>query len=165
MAKEYGDLFKVLEIKEVRFIDSHESLLSMDGWSGDDNKVNLNNSVAVARDDPERRGELFVVHTRYEMVFSEKQENSEEDKVFFKAVYILELTYESKKPEEVLELFEDEKLKKIFFNKQLNHDLWPILRSRIMSAFSNHSLKPVVLPWIRPLKKSGVASTTSPKSE
>ncbi|SHL34504.1 hypothetical protein [Fibrobacter sp. UWEL] len=165
MSKNSDKLLKLLEINDVRFIDSHESLLSMDGWSGEDDKVNLNNSVAVARDDPERRGEFFVVHARYEMTFSEKQKDGEESKDFFKAVYILEVVFKSKKPEEVLKLLEDEELKKFFFKKQLNHTLWPILRARIMNAFSNHSLKPLVLPWLKPLKESGEKSSTSPKSE
>lgn len=165
MVKKTDELLKLLIFKDVRFIDSHESLLSMDGWSGDDDAVGLNNSVAIVRDDPEQKGNLFVVHPRYEMTFSEKQKDSDESKEFFKAVYILEVVFKSEKPEEVLKLLEDEELKKFFFKKQLNHTLWPILRARIMNAFANHSLRPVVLPWLSPLKESGEKSTTSPKSE
>lgn len=146
-------LLKLLNVKDIRFIDSHETLLSLEGWSGDDDAVSLNNSISVARNDPERKDDLFIVHPRYEMMFSEKQAEGAEAKQFFRAVYVLEVVFKSENPEEVEKMFKDENVKKFFFKNQMNHTLWSILRSRVMNAFSNHSLKPIVLPWIQPIKK------------
>lgn len=140
-------MLDILKVKDIRFIDSHETSLSKEGWSGEDDNVSLNNSISIARDDPKRDGELIMVHPRYEMIFSENEKD------FFRAVYILEVTYQSSDPDEAMKLFEMDGVKKYFFKTQMNHDLWPVLRSRIMNAFANHSLKPIVLPWIQPLKK------------
>jgi|GEM_PF-6632960 len=142
-----------LKVKDVRFVDSHETLLSLDGWSGDDDAVSLNNSISIARNDPERKDDLFIAHPRYEMIFSERGKDGDENKNFFRAVYILEVTLSSDKPELIEKLLQDDALKKFLFKEQLNHTLWSILRSRIMNAFANHSLKPVMLPWLSPLKK------------
>lgn len=143
---EVRKMLDILKVKDIRFVDSHETLLSLDGWSGDDDAVSLNNSISIARNDPERKDHLFIAHPRYEMTFSENETD------FFRAVYILEVTYQCTDPDEVMKLFEVGEVKKYFFKTQMNHDLWPILRSRIINAFANHSLKPIVLPWLLPIK-------------
>lgn len=67
---------------------------------------------------------------------------------FFKAEYILSVSFSSSNVTRVLELLENKEIKDMFLQKQMNRTLWSILRGTLLDAFNRHSLQPVVLPWI-----------------
>lgn len=136
------------DIKDIRFLESHEKVLSEENWSGNDDNLNLKTSIGLAKNDPVINGDLFTLHPRYEMTFSEN------DQEFFKAAYILAFTVKSKDVAKTKEMLDDGNMLTFFVGKQLHHIVWPILRSRIINACANLSLKPIILPWTKPIKAS-----------
>ena len=104
--------------------------------------IKTESGQAVALDDPAVSGNLISFRMKYVFKFFC------DDNPYFKAEYIVMISFTATDVNKAVELLKDEETKKIFLEKQVFRTLWTILRATIMNAFNRHSLPPVQLPWI-----------------
>ena len=142
MKEDFIELIKLLELKEIRFIDSHETVLDSINPK-DESNISINTEQLIPIDDPQYTENKMICRPKYSFTFS-LNENK-----YFKCEYILMVVFNCKDIKKVQELFQSNETKDFFFGHQMNRTLWTILRSTVMNAFNRHSLQPVVLPWIK----------------
>jgi len=142
MATNFQELIKLLQLQEIRFMDSHESVLQVINNINDNTKVLIKTEQAFRQKDPIINDNIIVFCPKYVFTFFI------EDKLFFKCEYIISISFKTDDSKKVQALLEDKETKNIFLTQQLNKTLWSILRGTIMDAFNRHSLRPVVLPWV-----------------
>lgn len=142
MKEKFQQLIRLLQLIDIRFMDSHETVLCMPHNLNFENEIAIESGQAFAKEDPVITEDLIYFRVKYVFKFSS------EKKQYFKTEYVIMISFKSENIQKVSELLKDEELKKIFVEKQLNRTLWTILRGTIMDAFNRHSLPPVQLPWI-----------------
>ena len=142
MKEKFQQLIKMLQLFDVRFMDSHESVLCLPDNLALGKEIEIESGQAFAKEDPVVTEESIFFRVKYVFKFLC------EKKVYFKTEYVVMISFKSKDVQKASELLKDEDLKKFFVEKQLNRTLWTILRGTIMDAFNRHSLPPVQLPWI-----------------
>lgn len=142
MKDEFFELIKIFDLKDIQFIDSHESVLSSIKTKGDV-KVSVKTDQMIPVEDPKFENDNMICHPKYVLSFEM------DNKVFFKCEYILIVVFKCKDLKRAQELLGEEENKNFFFGQQMNRTVWTILRSVVMDAFNRHSLKPVILPWIK----------------
>lgn len=142
MNEDYKELLSLLDLKDIKLLDSHERLVAISDSYNEEN-VNVNTEQMIPVNDPVFEEDCMRVHPKYVFTFSVG------DVIYFKCEYILLASFYCKNPERVKELLKIEEVKSIFLGSQMNRTLWSILRGIVMDAFNRHSLKPVILPWIK----------------
>lgn len=142
MNENFKTLIQSLDLRDIKIIDSHETVYSFPNPE-DKTKVSIKTDQLFPNDDPKIKDETVVFRPKYIFTFSI------ENDVFYKAEYILLVSFFSKDVNNVEKLLADEDLKKIFLGQQLNRTLWSILRGVVMDGFNKHSINPVILPWIK----------------
>ena len=142
MKEKFQQLIKLLQLVDIRFMDSHESVLCLPENLSLGKEISTESGQAFAKEDPVVNEDMIFFRVKYVFAFSC------EKKPYFKTEYIVMISFRSAEVQKAAELLKNEELKKIFVEKQLNHTLWTILRGTIMDAFNRHSLPPVQLPWI-----------------
>lgn len=142
MKEKFQQLIRLLQLIDIRFMDSHETVLCMPYNLNFENEIAIESGQAFAKEDPVINEDSICFRVKYVFKFSS------EKKQYFKTEYVIMISFKSENIQKVSELLKDEELKKIFVENQLNRTLWTILRGTIMDAFNRHSLPPVQLPWI-----------------
>ena len=71
-----------------------------------------------------------------------------DDKVFFEAEYVLFIVFLIKDKSKIESLLQNEEIKKVFIEKQIDKLIWSYLRGIVMDAFNKHSLRPIPLPLV-----------------
>ena len=132
----------MLQLFDVRFMDSHESVLCLPDNLALGKEIAIESGQAFAKEDPVVKEDSIFFRVKYVFKFLCAK------KAYFKTEYVVMISFKSKDVQKASELLKDEELKKFFVEKQLNRTLWTILRGTIMDAFHRHSLPPVQLPWI-----------------
>lgn len=140
MNQDFQALISQLSLTEVRFLDSHESVLADEPPLG--TGVTIDSAQAFANDDPLVNGNAMIFRMKYMFNFSVGK------KVFFKAEYVAAINFTAQDPKQVKKLLSNSEVKDLFYKKQLTRTMWSILRGTIMDAFNRHSLHPVQLPWM-----------------
>ncbi|PWJ35829.1 hypothetical protein [Fibrobacter succinogenes] len=142
MQEKFQELIKLLQLFDIRFMDSHESVLCLPDNMTLGKEIEIESGQAFAKDDPVVNEDSILFRVKYVFKFScEKKE-------YFRTEYVVMFSFKSADVQKAAELLKIEKLKKIFVEKQLSRTIWTILRGTIMDAFNRHSLPPVQLPWI-----------------
>lgn len=142
MQEKFQELIKLLQLFDIRFMDSHESVLCLPDNLALGKEIAIESGQAFAKEDPVVNEEVIFFRVKYVFKFScEKKE-------YFKTEYVVMFSFKSADVQKAAEFLKDEELKKIFVEKQLSRTIWTILRGTIMDAFNRHSLSPVQLPWI-----------------
>lgn len=142
MKEKFQQLIRLLQLFDIRFMDSHETVLCSPDNLNLENEIEIESGQAFAKEDPVINEDSICFRVKYVFKFSS------EKKQYFKTEYVIMISFKSENIKKVSELLKDDELKKIFVEKQLNRTLWTILRGTIMDAFNRHSLPPVQLPWI-----------------
>lgn len=142
MKEQFQQLIEILQLIDIRFMDSHESVLCLPENLSLGKEITTESGQAFANEDPVINEDMLFFRVKYVFTFSC------EKKPYFKAEYIVMISFKSANVQKAAELLKDDELKKIFVEKQLSRTLWTILRGTIMNAFNRHSLPPVQLPWI-----------------
>ena len=142
MQEKFQELIKLLQLFDIRFMDSHESVLCLPDNLTLGKEIAIESGQAFAKEDPVFNENVIFFRVKYVFRFScEKKE-------YFKTEYVVMFSFKSDDVQKAAELLKDEELKKIFVEKQLSRTIWTILRGTVMDAFNRHSLPPVQLPWI-----------------
>ena len=141
MNENFKELIGLLDLRDIKLIDSHETVLSYPDQKN--NEVSINGEQLFPKDDPKNSDNLLIFRPKY--VFSFSIENN----VFYKCEYIFLVSFSYKDLSKVQTLLEDKETKELFLNKQINRTLWSIVRGIVMDGFNKHSLKPVILPWVK----------------
>jgi hypothetical protein len=142
MQEKFQELIKLLQLFDIRFMDSHESVLCLPDNLALGKGIEIESGQAFAKDDPVVNEDSILFRIKYVFKFScEKKE-------YFRTEYVVMFSFKSANVQKAAELLKIEKLKKIFVEKQLSRTIWTILRGTVMDAFNRHSLPPVQLPWI-----------------
>ena len=142
MEEKFKQLIQLLQLADIRFMDSHESVLRIPENILPDSNTSLESGQAFDKDSPIITGDCLLFRVKYVFSFLNNKEP------YFKAEYIVNIFFEASDIKKAQELLQDEEVKKIFLEKQLTHTMWPILRGTLMNAFSRHSLNLCMLPWI-----------------
>ena len=142
MKEKFQQLIKMLQLFDVRFMDSHESVLCLPDNLALGKEIAIESGQAFAKEDPVVKEDSIFFRVKYVFKFLCAK------KAYFKTEYVVMISFKSKDVQKASELLKDEELKKFFVEKQLNRTLWTILRGTIMDAFNWYSLPPVQLPWI-----------------
>ena len=142
MNENFQELIRLLQPGDIRFTDSHETVLCLPENLTLGKPIKTESGQAVALDDPAVSGNLISFRMKYVFKFFC------DDNPYFKAEYIVMISFTATDVNKAVELLKDEETKKIFLEKQVFRTLWTILRATIMNAFNRHSLPPVQLPWI-----------------
>lgn len=141
MNENFKKLIGLLELKDIKLIDSHETVLSYP--IQDDKEISIHGEQLFPKDDPKNTDDLLIFRPKYVFSFSI------EDTVFYKCEYIFLVSFSYKDLSKIQKLLEDKETKDFFFDKQINRTLWSIVRGVVMDGFNKHSLKPIILPWIK----------------
>ena len=142
MQEKFQELIKLLQLFDIRFMDSHESVLCLPDNMTLGKEIEIESGQAFAKEDPVVNEDSILFRVKYVFKFScEKKE-------YFRTEYVVMFSFKSADVQKAAELLKIEKLKKIFIEKQLSRTIWTILRGTVMDAFNRHSLPPVQLPWI-----------------
>ncbi|PBC68693.1 hypothetical protein [Fibrobacter sp. UWS1] len=142
MQEKFQELIKLLQLFDIRFMDSHESVLCLPDNMTLGKEIEIESGQAFAKEDPVVNEDSILFRVKYVFKFScEKKE-------YFRTEYVVMFSFKSADVQKAAELLKIEKLKKIFVEKQLSRTIWTILRGTVMDAFNRHSLPPVQLPWI-----------------
>lgn len=141
MNENFKKLIGLLELKDIKLIDSHEIVLSYPNQ--DDKEISIHGGHLFPKDDPKNTDDLLIFRPKYVFSFSI------EDTVFYKCEYIFLVSFSYKDLSKIQKLLEDKETKDLFFDKQINRTLWSIVRGVVMDGFNKHSLKPIILPWIK----------------
>ena len=142
MQEKFQELIKLLQLFDIRFMDSHESVLCLPDNLALGKEIAIESGQAFAKEDPIVNEDSIVFRVKYVFKFIC------EKKAYFKTEYVVMISFKSSDLQKAVELLKDGELKKIFVEKQLSRTLWTILRGTIMDAFNRHSLPPAQLPWI-----------------
>lgn len=141
MNENFKKLIGLLELKDIKLIDSHETVLSYP--IQDDKEISIHGEQLFPKDDPKNTDDVLIFRPKYVFSFSI------EDTVFYKCEYIFLVSFSYKDLSKIQKLLEDKETKDFFFDKQINRTLWSIVRGVVMDGFNKHSLKPIILPWIK----------------
>lgn len=141
MNEKFSELLKLLSLANIRFVDSHETVLQ-DLAIAEGEEVRIKTEQSFAKDDPVVADGSVVFRPRYTFIFSAG------GKDFFKTEYILFVSFGVSDEGRFRELFAENDVSEMFLKRQMNRTLWSILRGVVMDAFNRHSLKPIPLPWI-----------------
>ena len=141
MNENFKKLIGLLELKDIKLIDSHETVLSYP--IQDDKEISIHGEQLFPKDDPKNTDDVLIFRPKYVFSFSI------EDTVFYKCEYIFLVSFSYKDLSKTQKLLEDKETKDLFFDKQINRTLWSIVRGVVMDGFNKHSLKPIILPWIK----------------
>lgn len=141
MNENFKKLIGLLELKDIKLIDSHETVLSFPNQN--DNEISINGEQLFPKDDPKNSDDLLIFRPKFVFSFSIGEN------IFYRCEYILLVSFSYKDLSEVQKLLEDKETKNLFYTKQINRTLWSILRGLVMDGFNKHSLKPVILPWVK----------------
>lgn len=141
MNENFKKLIGLLELKDIKLIDSHETVLSYP--IQDDKEISIHGEQLFPKDDPKNTDDVLIFRPKYVFSFSI------EDTVFYKCDYIFLVSFSYKDLSKIQKLLEDKETKDFFFDKQINRTLWSIVRGVVMDGFNKHSLKPIILPWIK----------------
>lgn len=141
MNENFKKLIGLLELKDIKLADSHETVLLYP--KQDDKEISIHGEQLFPKDDPKNSDDLLIFRPKFIFSFS-IGENT-----FYRCEYILLVSFSYKDLSEVQKLLEDKETKDLFYNKQLGRTLWSVLRGLVMDGFNKHSLKPVILPWIK----------------
>lgn len=141
MNENFKKLIGLLELKDIKLIDSHETVLSYP--IQDDKEISIHGEQLFPKDDPKNTDDVLIFRPKYVFSFSI------EDTVFYKCEYIFFVSFSYKDLSKIQKLLEDKETKDLFFDKQINRTLWSIVRGVVMDGFNKHSLKPIILPWIK----------------
>lgn len=142
MKEKFQHLIKLLPSFDVRFMDSHESVLCVPENLALGKEITIDSGQAFAKEDPLIKDDTVTFRVKYVFKFSC------EGMAYFNTEYVIMISFRSVDVQKAAELLKDEELKKFFVEKQLNRTLWTILRGTIMDAFNRHSLPPIQLPWL-----------------
>ena len=141
MNENFKKLIGLLELKDIKLIDSHETVFSFPNQN--DNEISINGEQLFPKDDPKNSDDLLIYRPKFLFSFSIGEN------IFYTSEYILLVSLSYKDLSEVQKLLEDKETKNLFYTKQINRTLWSILRGLVMDGFNKHSLKPVILPWVK----------------
>lgn len=141
MNEKFKKLIGLLELKDIKLIDSHETVFSFPNQN--DNEISINGEQLFPKDDPKNSDDLLIFRPKFVFSFSIGEN------IFYRCEYILLVSFSYKDLSEVQKLLEDKETKNLFYTKQINRTLWSILRGLVMDGFNKHSLKPVILPWVK----------------
>ena len=141
MNENFKKLIGLLELKDIKLIDSHETVLSYPIQN--DKEISIHGEQLFPKDDPKNTDDVLIFRPKYVFSFSI------EDTVFYKCEYIFFVSFSYKDLSKIQKLLEDKETKDLFFDKQINRTLWSIVRGVVMDGFNKHSLKPIILPWIK----------------
>jgi hypothetical protein len=137
----FSELIKLLALTNIQIMDSHETVLQnlqiKEGL-----QIQIHTEQGFNQEDPVVENDSVTFRPKYTFTFSVG------DKNYFKAEYIIFVTFDTKDIKRFKELFADNDLKNAFIMKQLNRTLWSILRGTVMDACNRHSIKPIPLPWM-----------------
>lgn len=138
---DFLEFLKLIELSNIQIIDSHETVMAIFPVDNGE-KIQINTEQGINKDDPVIENNIVSFRPKYNFSFSVKQ------KEYFRAEYVVLVSFTVKNIERFNELFSKQEVKDIFYSKQLNKTLWTILRGTVMDAFNRHSLKPVILPFV-----------------
>lgn len=108
-----------------------------------DKEMNVRWKQTFANDDPAAPEECIrVFRPRYEF------ESAQDDQLFFKqeSVFIIVLEIIDKKTFDAA--WQDEEVRKVFMERQIQHTTWPIFRQQVQDGMSRLGIQPVTLPWL-----------------
>lgn len=142
MKDKFKELIELLQLADIRFMDSHESVLFFPEDLEKGIPVEIKTGQAFANEDPSVNNGNLLFRIKYEIDFSV------EGKDYFKTQYVVAVVFRTTNLDKALEMLKDEKLKDVFIRQQLNRTLWTVLRGTVLDAFNRHSLKPIPLPWM-----------------
>lgn len=142
MKDKFKELLSILELGDIRFMDSHETVLFYPENFEKGIPVEIKSGQAFANEDPSVNNGNLLFRIKYEIAFAV------EGKDYFKTEYVVAVVFRSFNVDKAIELLKNEELKEVFIRQQINRTLWTILRGTVMDAFNRHSLKPIPLPWM-----------------
>ncbi|MCK9171771.1 MAG: hypothetical protein M0P01_15280 [Treponema sp.] len=137
----FSELIKLLSLTNIQIMDSHETVLQ-NLQINEGEQIQIRTEQGLNQEDPVIENKTIVFRPKYTFTFSLGGKN------YFRAEYIIFVTFEAKDIKRFTELFADNELKTAFFSRQLNRTLWSILRGSVMDACNRHSVHPVPLPWV-----------------
>lgn len=145
MKQEFSDLLKLLNLINIRLVESKESVVSNTGDTfAENDNIELNTKVGLEQNSPEfiNSKNILMFNLRYVFTVSKNGEN------YFNATYIYVVSFTVSDKEKFDKLYRNDDVKEIFIKKQLHRTLWTILRGTLLDAFNRHSLQPITLPWL-----------------
>lgn len=142
MNEKFDKLIKLLDLKDIRLLDSHESLLELPKRD-EKTEVSIKAEQMYPNEDPGIDSDVVFFRPKYIFSFSINEKD------FFRCEYIMLISFTCSNISEFQELLKDDEVKRILYEKQLGRTLWSVLRGIVMEAFNRHSIEPVILPWVR----------------
>lgn len=147
MNEKFSELIHLLSLRQIRIIDSHETVLSEDSVLNQNENVNIETIQSLGELSPMYEDSFVKFNLKYTFNLFKGKENSEG--AYFTASYITVVEFSSADIEKTKLLLSEKELLNVFVTQQLRKTLWPILRGILMDAMGRHSLQPVFLPWIK----------------
>jgi hypothetical protein len=142
MKEEFSELIKLIQLREIKIINSHETVLQYINALKEDTQIQIQTEQGYNKDDPVINDKLISFRPRYIFTFSV------DGRPYFRAEYVLLISFEATDVERFKTLYAISEVKDVFLKKQLHRTLWSILRGTVLDAFNRHSLQPVPLPWV-----------------
>lgn len=141
MNKEYTKLVQSIELSSINLVESHEQVVF---FPTDEQlaKVKIDTEHEYNKEDPVIKDSNLLNNHKYRFLFSV------DEKQYFIAEYIIFISFNIKKLDEVERLLKIDEIKKLFIEKQIDRLVWSYLRGVVLDAFNKHSLKPIPLPLL-----------------
>ena len=137
----FSELIKLLSLTNIQIMDSHETVLQ-NLQINEGEQIQIKTEQGLNQEDPAVENNIVIFRPKYTFTFSVGEKN------YFRAEYVIFVTFETKDIKRFSELLADNELKTAFVTKQLNRTLWSILRGTVMDACNRHSVRAVPLPWV-----------------
>lgn len=147
MKEKFSELISLLSLRQIRILDSHETVLSENSVLAQSENINIETIQALGEQSPVFENSFVKFNLKYTFNFSKK--DNVENYPFFAASYIVSVIFETPDTERAREYLSEKEILNIFVTKQLKKTLWPIFRGVLMDSMGRHSLQPVLLPWIK----------------
>lgn len=147
MKEKFSELINLLSLRQIRIVDSHETVLFEDSVLEQKNNVNIETVQALGEQSPEFENSFVRFNVKYTFNFSREKDSV--NKPYFTASYVIIVTFETLDVEKTRQLLTEKELLNVFITQQLKKTLWPVLRGTLLDAMGRHSLQPIPLPWIK----------------
>lgn len=142
MNENFKELISLLQISDIRIMEQHSKVFEYYNLN-DGSEIRINTEQKIPSEDPVINDNDILIRPKYEIKFIN------EEKSFFECEFYFCIVFNTENPSRVKELLSMNDIADIFYSKQINRTLWPILRSELLATCNRHSIQPVTLPWIK----------------
>ena len=147
MKEQFSELISLLSLRQIRILDSHETVFAEDAFLGQRENVNIETIQSLGELSPAYEDSLVKFNLKYTFNFFKSE--GEAKKEYFTASYITIVVFETVDIDKTKRLLSEKELLNVFVTRQLRKTLWPVFRGILIDAMGRHSLQPIPLPWIK----------------